>query len=290
MDDYSLEPVCRDCGNPVSFHAGETRPARCGECFDRFLRVRDADFLSSYAGLGVTSRRVVAETCLRALVMESPPHRKVLAMTIMEQYVLAAGDLVGLYHAVKRRDHESVMRSFLEFKLDRNSALAFFREIANAPGPELVDALGVPRQEDIARRCPSLSKSDVRDLERAIHQMLVDLRKTAEMGETAALALAQMAGETRGVAAMVKQSAWLDNVRLRPDQVASIAIDARRRTVNVSAISVDEQRLQNVVGSIDAMTRASQNLIYAVLTMYQEEERARSLEQRAASSRQGARS
>ena len=36
------------------------------------------------------SRRLIAETSLRALVMAPPPHRKVLAMHMMEQYVNAA--------------------------------------------------------------------------------------------------------------------------------------------------------------------------------------------------------
>ena len=276
----ALESVCRDCGAPLSFHPHETAPARCASCFDGFLRIRDAEFLSSYAELGVASRRVLAETSLRALVMGSPPERKVLAMHIMEQYVQAAGDLVGLYHALLQRDRMPVMRSFLDFRLDRPSALAFFREVRETPGPELLTRLGIPQQAAIARACPSLSKSDVKDLDRAIHQMLIDLQTTVAQGETAALALAQMTGENRNGAALTNQSRWLDSVGLRPDQVAAIALDDRRRTVSVTAISVDEAKLQKVVNAIDAMTRASQNMIYAVLTMYQEEDRAKQIQQR----------
>jgi len=275
MTDRSLEPTCRDCGRPLSFHAGETRPARCAECFDGFLRVRDADFLSSYAELGVSSRRVIAETSFRALVMESPPHRKVLAMNIMEQYVNAASDLIGLYYALKQRGREPLMSSFINFKLDRESAVAFFREVATTPEDELLAALGLPMPEQVARRCPSLSKGDVKDLQRAMEQMVYDLHYTVNPGESAALALAQMAGETRVGPAIANQSRWLDNVGLRPDQVASLAIDAKRRTVNITAISVDEKKLESVITTINAMTRAAQNLIYAVLTMYQEDERGR---------------
>jgi DNA-binding FrmR family transcriptional regulator len=43
--------------------------------------------------------------------------------------------------------------------------------------------------------------------------------------------------------------------------------------VNVTAITVDEKKLEQILTQINAMTRASQNLIYAVLTMYQEESR-----------------
>ena len=277
MQDTAIEAVCRDCGRPVSFHTDGTRAVRCAECFTGVMQARDIEFLSSYAELGVASRRVVAETCLRAFVTESPPHRKVLAMTIMDQYVLAAGDLVGLYSALKQRGREPIMRQMLEFKLDRASTMAFFQEMANTPQPEILDAVGLPMPEDIARRCPSLSTGDVRDLKRAMVQMLGDLKRTGEMGEGAALALAQASGESRAGAAMMNQSAWLDSIGLRADQVASVAIDEQRRTINISAISVDEKRLQNVISAIDAMTNASRNLIYAVLTMHQEDERARQI-------------
>lgn len=272
-DHRALEPVCRDCGRPLSSHSGETRPARCRECFEGFLAARDADFLSSYAELGVTSRRILAETALRALVLESPPARKVLAMNIMEQYVQAAGDLIGLYHALRRRGRQPIMRTFLDFRLDRASALAFFRDIAAMPQHELLASLGLPMPDEIGARCPSLSKADVRDLRLQMVQMLGDLKRTADLGEGQALALAQMAGGRLAGAALTKQSAWLDNVGLRPDQIAAIAIDDRRRTINVTAISVDEKRLQDVVSMIGAMTHVSSTLIYAVLTMRQEDER-----------------
>ncbi len=288
MDDRALSADCRDCGQAVSSH-DDRAPARCERCFNAFLSARDAEFLSSYAELGVTSRRVVAETSLRALVMAPPPHRKVLAMHIMEQYVAAASDLVGLYYALKQRGRSPIMSAFMEFKLDRTSATAFFQEIMNTPAPELLEALGLPQPDAVGVRCPSLSESDVKDLKRALDQMVYDLDYTGRMGETAALALAQMAGESRGGAALLHQSEWLDSVGLRKDQVATMAIDPQRRTVNLTAISVDEKKLEHIISNINAMTRASQNMIYGVLTMYQEHARgAESGEQRTSSSEQRA--
>ncbi len=274
-ENRSLEATCRDCGQPLSFHAGETKPARCIECFDGFMQARDIEFLTSYAELGVTSRRILAETCLRALVTESPPVRKVLAVNIMEQYVHAASDLVGLVYALRQRGQQPVMRAFLGFKLDRASALAFFQELATTPQSELMESLGLPMPDEIAKRFPSLSKSDARDLKRALVQMLGDLTRTGDMGEGVALALAQAAGEGRAGAALTKQSAWLDNVGMMPHQVASIAIDEQRRTINVTTISVDEKRLENVISVIGAMTHISSSLIYATLTAHQEEGRSR---------------
>lgn len=276
-DSRALEALCRDCGRPLSFHTGDTAAVRCAACFDTFMQVRDADFLASYAELGVTSRRIVAETMLRALVMESPPVRKVLTMQIMEQYVQAAGDLMGLYNALKQRGTEPVMRAFLQFKFDRAAAMTFAQEMANTPPTEIMASLGLPMPDEIARRCPSLSKSDVRDLKLVMIQMLGDMKRIGDMGEGPMLALAQAAGEQRSGAALTKQSAWLDNVGLRPDQVAAIAIDEKRRTISVNAISVDEKRLVSVVSMIGAMTHVASTLIYAVQTMEQEERRAREL-------------
>lgn len=278
-NEASLEATCRDCGRPLSFHAGETQPARCAACFDGFMQARDIEFLSSYAELGVTSRRIIAETCLRALVTESPPVRKVLAMNIMEQYVQAAGDLIGLVHALRQRGRQPVMRAFLGFKLDRSSALAFFQELGSTPQPELLASLGLPMPGQVASRFPSLSKGDARDLKRAMVQMLGDMARTGEMGEGVALVLAQASNEARSGAAITKQSAWLDNVGLKPNQVAAIGIDEQRRTINITAISVDEKRLQNIVSVIGAMTNISSTLVYATLTVHQENDRARHLAQ-----------
>jgi hypothetical protein len=194
-------------------------------------------------------------------------------MHIMEQYALSAADLIGLYTAIKRRGQRPIMRAFLEFKIDRASAIAFIEELATRPPTEIMASLGLPMPDEIARRCPSLSKSDVRDLRLQMTQMLGDMKRLGEMGEGAALALAQASGEQRGGAALMKQSAWLDKVGLRPDQVATMAIDAKRRSISVNAISVDERRLVTAVSAIGAMTHVASTLIYALLTMEQERER-----------------
>lgn len=280
-DSHALESLCRDCGRPLSFHVTETAPARCASCFDTFMQVRDSEFLGSYAELGVTSRRIVAETMLRALVMETPPVRKVLAMQIMEQYVQATGDLMGLYSALKQRGQQPVMRAFLQFRFDRAAAMAFAQELANTPPTEIMASLGLPMPDEIAYHCPSLSKGDVRDLKLAMTQMLGDMKRIGDIGEGPMLALAQAASEQRSGAALTKQSAWLDNVGLRPDQVAAIAIDDHRRTISVNAIAVDEKRLVTVVSMIGAMTHVASTLIYAVQTMEQEEQRRRAVSERA---------
>jgi hypothetical protein len=59
--------------------------------------------------------------------------------------------------------------------------------------------------------------------------------------------------------------------------VASLVLDERRRQLVMQTVSVDEHRLGEVVDAIDCMTRAASNLIYAYLTVADEEERVRAL-------------
>src|SRR6478735_4041715 len=87
---------CSDCGDAMEPHTGD---ARCPACFDTYLSSIEPGFLESYRQFGCRSRLILAETCLRGLVLESPPHRKVLAMTIFEQYVGAMSDLAALFTA-----------------------------------------------------------------------------------------------------------------------------------------------------------------------------------------------
>src|SRR3990172_7001607 len=157
MAERRLEAACADCGRPLSFHppqAEEGRPVRCETCFDGYLRAIDHDFLASYAELGVTSRRTVAETCLRGLVLESPPARKVLAIAIVEQFLLASADLIGLHHALKQRDREPIIRSFLSFRLDGEASGAFFAELLEAPDEELLAGFGLPAPAAVSARYP----------------------------------------------------------------------------------------------------------------------------------------
>ena len=89
----------------------------------------------------------MAETCLRSLVLEQPPARKVLAVAIMEQFLLASGDLIGLHYALKSRHRQPIVQAFLSFRLDGEASAAFFAEVQEAPDEELLAALGLPTPE-----------------------------------------------------------------------------------------------------------------------------------------------
>ena len=276
MPDRSLEAVCRECGRSLTLETWEARPVRCEPCFEAYLRGIDLDFLASYGELGVTSRRTVAETCLRALVLEQPPARKVLAVAIMEQFLLASGDLIGLHHALKGRHRQPIVRAFLSFRLDAEASGVFFAEVQEAPDEELLAALGLPTPECAPARYPGL---DARNLTNALESLLRDLRTTGQRS-TSALLLGELAGGCLGVhagPALADTSSWLGGGELRPDQVASLALDERRGQLVVQAMPVEERQLGEVVDAIDCMTRASANLIYAYLTVQDGEARLRAL-------------
>jgi hypothetical protein len=270
MSDGALETTtCDECGSAPVLCDGEYA-VRCASCFDVYLREIDSEFLQSYATLGVTARRTVAETCLRGLVLESPPARKILALAIWEQFFLSSADLIGLTKSLRERDETPIVQSFLLFQLDRESAYAFFAQLSDGGDIELLESLGLPAPEAVPMRCPSLATSDARALSTAIDSLLCDLRATAERSSSALL-LSELSGQIRGGPALTDRPSWLAEGALRPDQVATLVLDERRRQLVLRAVPVDEDQLGEVVDAIDCMTRASSNMIYAYLTVCDED-------------------
>jgi hypothetical protein len=255
--------ACSECGSQslVSDTAD-----RCPACFDRYLYGVDVGFLDNYRKFGARSHLVIAETCLRGLVLDSPDHRKVLAMTIFEQYVKAMSDLAGLFTALLNRDRAPIMKTFMEFKLDTRSALGFYQAIEAVSDPELCTLLGLPQPREVTETCPHLSKDDAYSLSVSIHQLLQELRKATDMSGPGALALAQFAGQVES-AVLAENVHWLNGAAsgLTPDQVALLVLDPRTRSVYVQGLTADENAMGRVVDAIDTVTRASSNLIFSYL-------------------------
>jgi LSD1 subclass zinc finger protein len=288
MRDQALDISCSDCGDPLSLELHGERAVRCASCFEHYLRGIDADFLQSYAKLGVTARRTVAETCLRGLVLESPPARKILAMTIWEQFILASTDLVGLSWSIRNRQETPIVQSFLSFRLDHERSSEFFDAITAGDDTALLGELGLPAATIVSQRYPALPGADARELGRSIDALLRDLRTTAQRSASALL-LSELSGRPMGGPALTGEASWLDQPDIsnprqgsgwRPDHVASLVLDQRRRQLVLHAVPIDEDRLGDVVDAIDCMTRASSNLIYAYLTVQDEEARTKAVAER----------
>lgn len=265
MTDRSLQPLCAECGRPVAGVDG-TRAVRCGPCFDGYLRSVDAGFLEHYAEFGARARRVVAETCLRALVLANAGDRKLLGMTVYEQFVGAASDLIALVAALRARAAVPIARTFLDFRPDDEAVRGFFGDVAALSGVELLAAVGLPAPERVQ---PGLPRATQRDVTRALRDALADLARLSEFRDLGERALVLAAGHFAGAAALADRTAWLAGRELSAGQVASVALDARRGRLDIAALRVDEERLAQVVDAIDVMTRLARNLTYAFVTLHE---------------------
>lgn len=262
MAERQIQGACRSCGVDTSGSAA----ARCEGCFEAYLREIDIVFLESYAAFGCASRRVVAEACLRQLVMESPGHRKVLAAHVIEQFVLAVTDMLALYEAVRRRESAPVVRSFLDFRIDSDAARSAFADFAGKADRDLLAGLGLPHPTDLAEQLPAIPPSDRAILTDMMTTVLGGFRRLGERGAAAVLALQSPDGSVLGGRALIPDGTW-ESVALDPDEVASIAVDAANRRLRVQPVPVDESTLAEVVDTIGACTAASRDLIHAVLTL-----------------------
>ena len=268
MNSYPIpNEVCAGCGTALDrghHHDGESR---CPACFDRHLTAIDAGFLDNYRKFGCRSRLVVAETCLRGLVLETPDHRKVLAMTIFEQYTGAMNDLAGLFLAFRNRHAAPIMKSFLEFRLSQQNATAFFDAVQEVSDVEIIAALDLPLPGEVAALCPHLSAEESYSVSVAIYQLVQDLRKATDKGSDAALALARFAGQPGAVIASDTGFIEGSTKKLTPDQVALLIMDPVERTLLVQGLTADEGAMGQVVDAIDTATRAASNLIFAYLQL-----------------------
>ena len=264
----SAEPIpfsdtdnCADCGTAIEHHHGHG-DARCPACFEKQLYDIDAGFLENYRKFGCRSRLTVAETCLRGLVLAAPDTRKVLAMTIFEQYVLSISDLACLFLAFRNREQTPIMKSFMEFKLDAANALDFFESVQNMGDYQLCAVLGLPMPFQIEAECPHLDEKDAYEVGVAIHHLVKDLRKATS--NESAIYLSQLASAGNGLIA--SNANWLpDNHGVTPDQVALLVLDSKRRSLMVQGLTAEEAPMAQVIDAIDTVTRAGSNLIYAYL-------------------------
>ena len=265
MTERALQPLCAVCGQPVPEVEGG-RAVRCGPCFETYLRSVDAGFLEHYAEFGVRSRQVIAETCLRALVLANAADRKLLAMSVYEQFVAAASDLIALVAALRARRAAPISHTFLDFRLDADGARRFFADAASLSGMEMLDALGLPAPERVQ---PGLPKKIGRDVTRSLREALADLARLNEFRDLGERALVQAADHFGAGVTLADRTGWLAGRELTPGQVASVALDARRGRLEIAALRVDEDRLAQVVDAIDVMTRLARNLTYAFVTLHE---------------------
>jgi hypothetical protein len=266
MPAREIEARCAVCNAPV-VSGTEGRAVRCASCFESYLRGIDADFLDNLSRFGVRGRQVVAETCVRALVLANADDRKLLGMTVYEQFVQAASDLIALHRALRRRHALPVAQSFLEFKLDAATARAFFAELSLEGPAAMLAAVDLPHPAALPP-LPGMPRKERRDLENALRDAVRDFDELSRFQELGERALAVAAEHLSGSTTLADRTQWLAGRPISPNQVASIALDARGGRLDIAALRIDEERMEEVVNGIDILTRLSRNLIHAFLTLH----------------------
>lgn len=264
MTSREIEGRCVACGASIPGYGA--RAVRCADCFETFLRGVDAAFLDNLSRFGIRSRQVVAETCLRALVLANADDRKLLGMTIYEQFIQSAADLIALHGALRRRHLRPISESVLDFRLDAASARAFFAELSTVGATGMLAAVDLPSPA-LMPPLREFNAKDRKGVERSLHEAVLDFERVIGFQELGERALAVASEHMRGRTALTDRTQWLANRAIGPNQVASIALDAEAGRLDIAALRIDEERLELVIDGIDVFTRLSRNLIHAFLML-----------------------
>lgn len=266
-NDPSLLQICPECGAAAAALTDGPSDNHCPACLDVSLRSIDAAFLDNFARFGARSRQVIAEVCLRALVLSDTADRKILGATVYEQFVQAAADLINLYYALQGRAGRSIAHSFLSFNLDETHCLNFFADMVEFSPTDILDALGLVHPDRVHDVLPELLRKEQRELTKALRDVVRDIERLSAYQEIGETALVRASEQLHSVFTLTDHLPWSEGGRLEADRVAALAFDARRGHVSSNALNVDETRLAEVVDGIDVMTRLSRNLIYAFLSI-----------------------
>ncbi len=259
--------TCAECGTLLD--AARPADARvCLDCFDRYLRGLDADFLDSFGRLGARKQIIVAEACLKGLVLSDTADRKLLAISIYEQFIAAASNLLAVYDALIDRERQPIMRGILQFELDRARVIDFFARLTSDGPREMLDAAGLPHAEQVVALPGDLDARERKQVRAALIDALADLERLVAFEEVGERALVGAAQRLAAPMPVIEQTAWLEGRSIEPGQVAALALSAGGRRLEVNVLSTDEETLGNVVDGIEVMTRLVRNLIFSYVSLH----------------------
>ena len=250
--------------HPVSFNAEADDHALAERQFVNYLRALEAPFLANYAHFGARSHRVVAEALFRELVLAEPDDRKIMGMRIVEEYLNAAGDLIGLFTALRRREEAPVIETFMAYRLDTESVLAFNAQIAGRLPEHVLRDLGLPAQEDVEASRDRLPPKDYQQLLAAVRSVSSGLQRATRADQSALLLLADGLRESTRLTNTLD---WLPDRALNRDQVALMILARKRRSFLTHALSINERQIEQFVLAAGALTQASRDLIWLYLHM-----------------------
>ncbi len=268
MSNREVATVCVDCGSALPAPRHGAGPKRCVACFHRELVDAERGFLDHYSEFGSLSHRVVAENAARGLVMGSPGERKILALSVFDEFLRAAADLIGLYHALKSRRERPVVQSVMEFSLDPQRTREFFRDLAALDDEELMAHVGLPRPERIASLFPGWDGDDLKFAAVALWRAMHGLREVTTDGTLTEVNLVAALLHHRSGGPAAGRTDWTNDIDLSPGQVALLYVDPVRRELAAERFSAGEAEVNRALAAIDAVSRATSDLAYAYALLH----------------------
>ncbi len=224
----------------------------------------ETPFLENYAGFGGKAHRTVAEALLRGLVTADPADRKVMGMRIVQEYLAAAEELIGLYLALRGRDASPVVRTFMQFRLNPGSLAVFLNLTQGRDADGIMRDLGLPTVADVERARGDIPRRQYKQFRAAVTAVAGGLNRVAKVEQGALLRLSEGLRQSQTLAERVD---WLPERRMQPDQVALLVLDQRRRAMTRHALAIDEGQLERFIDAIGGITDAGRDMVWLYLHM-----------------------
>jgi len=253
--------TCEECG--TTFTQGTEAGAEiCAECFTSYLTSLEVPFLEQYARFGAKARRTVAEAMFRALVTADPDDRKVMGMRIVEEYLAAAQELIGLHLSIRNRDRTPIVRTFMDFELSDASLAVFGAMTEGRSDEELLRDLGFPTLADVESARGEVGKGDFKQMRAAVTAVPQGLERVRRVEAGALLQLNHGLKHSRTLA---QQTDWIPEGGIQPHQVALLVLERQERKLLTHTLSIDERQLEAFISALDQITRTSRDLIWLYL-------------------------
>ena len=224
----------------------------------------EAPFLENYAQFGAKAHRTVAEALFRSLALADPDDRKVMGMRIVEEYLGASAELIGLYLALRRHDGRPVVESFLDFRLDASSFADYRRLVAGRDAESLMRELRLPTLADVEAARSDVPRRQHKQFTAAVRSVPAGLERVLRVEQGALLRLADGLTQSK---ALAHSLAWMPDRTMDANQVALLVLDRQRRRLGTFALTIHEPQLEIFINAIDGITTAARDLIWLYLHM-----------------------
>lgn len=254
--------TCEDCDGEFDLAAADPRARVCAPCFEHSLRAVETSFLENYARFGAKAHRTVAESLFRSQALADPDDRKVIGMRIVEEYLSAAQGLMALYLAMRQRQEQPVLITFMNFELTASSVAAFRALTLGRSSSELLRGLQLLTLADVEAARREIPKQDYRAFASAISTVTHGIERVQRVDQGVLL---ELADGLRSSSALTHKLDWLPGRAMNPDQVALVVLEQQRRVVLTHALAIHEQQLEVFIDAIDKITAAARDLIWLYL-------------------------